>query len=183
MKISEIKETKTIKRPTRELDDNGNRVYEEIEFEINISNTIQEKGQIRLFAKIADILPITIALNLLFDINWFISILYSIPFVILTGTLTESLFGTTLGKYLFKLRVLDDFGNYPKFWKSLIRNILAIINFTPRLSGVATDIPTNLPGVYGRSFFSMHLNNKLCQTYVVNKSEFKKIKEFLHPIN
>lgn len=43
MKISELKETKIIQRPTRELDESGNRIYEDIEVQQSLPSTIQEK--------------------------------------------------------------------------------------------------------------------------------------------
>ncbi len=176
MKISELKEIKTIRRPTQVFDESGNRIYERKDFEFKVSSSIKEKGVERFFAKLIDITPYFLILYFLLNIHWFKALLISVLLVIVTGAVFEALLGTTLGKYLFKLKVLDDDGKKPSFFKSLKRNALGLLNLFPGHS----DFTDDSYGLYGtRVVFSMHLNNKWSQTYVVNNFELQKIKELL----
>lgn len=60
-----------------------------------------------------------------------------IPLVALLGTLywflLEGLWGVTLGKKLVGIKVVDEQGNVPGLVKSLIRNLLRIIDQLPTL--------------------------------------------------
>ena len=109
----------------------------------------------------------------------FVSILFSIPCVIIFGAITEFYFGTTLGKKIFRIKVLDDDGNYPGFLKSLKRNFLCLANFYP----VFTEYTSKSVAMGTRSGthmnFSMHLNNKICKTYIVKESKIDEIRSLL----
>lgn len=78
------------------------------------------------------------------------------------------------------MKVIDDFGNYPDFFTSLKRNFLCLANFYPSFSehtsrtvamGTRTTIRTNM---------SMHMNNKICKTYIVKESKIKEIRSKLN---
>lgn len=105
--------------------------------------------------------------------------MFSIPCVIISGSITESVWGTTLGKRVFRIKVLNDYGNYPGFLKSLARNILCLANFFP----VFTDYvppPGSVLGIEGTQMnFSMHLNNKICKTYIIKDKTIPEIKKML----
>lgn len=179
MKISEIKEKRIIHRPTRNFDRLGNRIYNEFEYEFPYNPGHKNNETERLFAKIIDMLPFILLFYFGFHQMVFISILLSIPSVILIGTITESYWGTTLGKRFFKIKVLDDYGHYPGVFKSLIRNLLCLANSCPIFTDY-TPPPNSVVGVEGTQMnFSMHLNNKICKTYIVKDKKIPEIKKLL----
>lgn len=176
MKISELKEIKTIRRPTKEFDEKGNRIYQMLEFEMKFAKTIKEKGTLRFVAKLIDLIPFVLLFYFVLKIDVALSMVYSILLVILVGAISENLWGKTLGKHLTGLFVMDDEGQNPNFKKSMKRNMLCIINLYPAPS----NFMDNTAGFYGtRVVFSMNLNNKYSQTYVVDKIEKSKIIEIL----
>ena len=176
MKISELKEIKIIQRPTQNFDENGNRIYEEERFEQPFISTIKEKYWLRYFAKFIDLLPILIAFHFIFKQHFFLSFCYSVVIVIILGAVSESLFGTTLGKKVFNLKVIDNYGNNPKFHQSLIRSLLSVFTLDADIS-ILFDKITQKFGVM--NFFTSHENDGKTMIYVLNKSEYRKMKELL----
>ncbi|MEY8760666.1 RDD family protein [Chryseobacterium tongliaoense] len=180
MKISEVKERKIIHRPTQQFDEWGYRIYHAYEYYLPYNPGYKGNETERLFAKVIDMLPFFLIFFMLFKIHALISVLLCIPVVIISGTLTEMYRGTTLGKKIFRIKVLNDYGNYPGFLKSLQRNVLCLANFYP----VFTDyIPPNsaIRSAGTQMNFSMHMNNKICKTYIVKESKIPEIKELLKP--
>lgn len=176
MRISELKEIKIVRRPTRNVDEFGNRIYEEKEFEIYYDNTIIDKRFHRILAKHIDFFLIYTAL-------WYFKIgegsfispevfLYSFPFMILLGTVFEHFFGTTPGKLNFDLWVIDDFGKKLGMWDSLKRNILTPVTF--KLGDPDTEI-----FFMKEAFFYFHFKNPSVKTYMVNSNELREIRILL----
>lgn len=176
MRISELKEIKTVRRPTKSFDKSGNRIYEEMEFEIYYDDTIIDKRIHRIFAKDFDFV-------LIYAILWLIKgnegvyfmpylFLYSFPFMILSGTALEHFFGTTLGKFIFDLRVINDFGEKLSMWDSLKRNILT--PFTFKISDPDTEII-----ILKEVGFYLYFKNPSVKSYMVNKKELIKIRQLL----
>jgi len=179
MKISELKDRRIIRRATRQFDDSGNRIYNEFEFDFHYTPTHKGNETERLFAKVIDMIPFFMIVVFIFHLPVIFGIILSIPFVIISGTFCEGYFGTTLGKKIFKLTILDDHGNQPGFLKSLIRNILCLANFCPILTDY-TPPPSHTWETQGTQMnFSMHLNNKICKTYIVKESKVKEVREML----
>ncbi|WP_435523925.1 RDD family protein [Chryseobacterium indoltheticum] len=116
-KISELKERKIIRRATRNFDSEGNRIYNEFEYDLPYNPTQKGNERERLYAKIIDIIPFFLIFHYGFNKIIIISLFFSIVSVLIYGAVSESIFGTTLGKKLFKLKIVDDFGNYPKDFK------------------------------------------------------------------
>ncbi len=128
MKISELKIYQKVNRPSR--DELGNRIYEEIEFEKTYDPTDKSLNR-RFFSKIIDLsfaIIIKISLsnfgfviteNLLFDL------LIIIALMILTSSIMESLIGSTLGKLIFNLEVINDECEHLTFKKSIYKNTLS----------------------------------------------------------
>ncbi|AZB29592.1 RDD family protein [Chryseobacterium balustinum] len=79
-------------------------------------------------------IPLFLIFLFVFKQNLFLSFLFSIPSVIIIRSITETLWGTTLGKKFFKMIAIDDFGNFPDFSTSLKRNFLCLANFYPSFS-------------------------------------------------
>jgi uncharacterized RDD family membrane protein YckC len=180
MKISKLREIKRVHRPTQYYDSEGNRFYDELEIEINFISTIKTKGVERFFAKIIDLTPFVFFFHFLVSFNWIQSVLISIPFLILMNSVLEFYYGKSFGKSILKLKVMDDEGNHPNLTKSFLRNLYSLANLLPSYSDTARDFPTPAPAtfaVYGRFFFSMHLNLKWTKTFVVDFKEWQKIKE------
>src|SRR5690606_28710731 len=95
--------------------------------------------------------------------------------MIVLGAISESLLGTTLGKKIFNLKVIDNYGNNHKFHHSLIRGLLSIFTFDANIS-ILFDKITQKFGVM--TFFTSH-NNEKTMIYILNKSEYRKMKELL----
>jgi len=175
VKISELKEIKTIQRPTRKFDERGNRISEKERFEQPFISTIKEKYWLRYFAKFIDLLPFLAIFYFVFELHFFISFCCSVVIMIVLGAISESLLGTTLGKKIFNLKVIDNYGNNPKFHHSLIRGLLSIFTFDANIS-ILFDKITQKFGVM--TFFTSH-NNEKTMIYILNKSEYRKMKELL----
>ena len=165
--ISEIRVAKTVRRPA--MDGYGNRYYEELTFLMKYNRRIESHFP-RAWAKCIDVLIFLLpALQFIHD--FWLSMAIAIALANIYGTISEHKRGDTLGKYLLGLKVIDDTGNYPGFWLSLKRNMLAIFDLTP-LPGTSISFP-----VAGESTFryNMNLNNRLCNTYVVGASRISEI--------
>lgn len=179
MKISEIKERKIIHRPTLSFDEYGKRIYHAYEYHLPYNPNFKGNETQRLFAKWIDMLVFSLIFFYIFHTALIVSILLSIPCMIIFGTISEHYFGTTLGKKIFRIKVLDDDGNYPNFLKSLKRNFLCLANLYPVFSeysnkssmGIRTGIQMN---------FSIQLNNKICTTYIVKESKIAEIRGLLN---
>ncbi|MBD1364510.1 RDD family protein [Mucilaginibacter sp. ZT4R22] len=166
-KISEIRIEKTVRRPA--MDEYGNRYYEELTFQMKYNPRIESHFP-RAWAKCIDLLIFFLP-TLQFIHNFWLSMAIAIALVDIYGTISEHKRGDTLGKRLLGLKVIDDTGNYPGFWLSLKRNALAIFDLTP-LHGTRIRFP-----VAGESTFryNMNLNNRLCQTYIVEAFRLSEI--------
>lgn len=175
MKISDLKVNRIIRRPTKNVDYYGNRIFEEFEYEFKYKPYFKNSETQRLFAKIIDILPFFLILFLIFNQHVFLSFLCSVPLVIIYCSIFESIFGTTLGKKVFKLMVIDEYAQKPEILKSLKRNCLCLINFFPTF----TDLQDRT-GVWKTVMnFNMHLNNKFSKTYIVKEKMVNEIKGML----
>ncbi|MBB6330610.1 hypothetical protein HNP24_001560 [Chryseobacterium sediminis] len=179
MKISELKEKRIIHRPTRSFDEWGNRIYNEFEYELPYNPVHKNNETERLFAKIFDMIPFCMVFIFIFHLPVISGILFSIPCVIISGTFCEWHFGTTLGKKIFKLKILDDNGNQPVFAKSLLRNVLCLANFCPVFTEYTSKTVAMGTRTGTQMSFSMHLNNKICKTYIVKENKAKEIQELL----
>ena len=179
MKISEIKERKIINRPTQYFDELGYRIYHSYEYYLPYNPSYKGNETERLFAKWIDMLPFCLIFYFIFHKMVFISILLSIPCVLILGTITEFYWGTTLGKKIFKIKVLDDYGNYPSLLKSLKRNLLCLANFSPVFSEYTSRTVAMGRRTGTKMNFSMHMNNTICETYVVKESKIPEIKNLL----
>ncbi len=176
MNISDLKEKRIIQRPTQSFDEFGNRIYQQLEYDFKFETGTNQNNSFRLFAKIIDIIPIYLFVHYILNQNFILSFIYSIPIVIIIGAICESITGMTIGKNIFNLKVVDDNCNYPRFLKSLKRNLLCLINLFPSFSDYHSRM-----GVWGtRMNFNMHLNNHFCKTYVVKQNKYNQIKKLLH---
>ncbi|MGE6394098.1 RDD family protein [Chryseobacterium scophthalmum] len=179
-RISELKERKTTRRATRNFDSEGRRIYDEFEYDLPYKADFPRSEKQRECAKILDIIPLFLIFLFVFKQNLFLSFLFSIPSVIIIGSITETLWGTTLGKKFFKMIVIDDFGNFPYFSKSLKRNFLCLSNFYPSFSEYTTKNVAFGTQTFFRTDLSMHMNNKLCKTYIVKENQIPEIKKLLN---
>ncbi|WP_153393137.1 RDD family protein [Chryseobacterium vaccae] len=183
MKISETKEKKIIHRPTRYFDEQGNRIYNSFEYDLPYNPSYKDSERKRVFAKLIDMLPFFLIFLIIGKEIAIVSFIYSIPCVIIFGAISETYWRTTLGKKVFKMKVIDDFGNYPRFLKSLSRNFLCLINFFPVFTDYIPPAHHTWEAEGTRMNFSMHLNNTICKTYIVQESRIKEIKAMLQQKN
>lgn len=179
LKISELKVKKIIRRPTRQFDLSGMRIYNEFEYDLPYNASFRNNERQRIFAKIIDLLPFFLVFFFIFHQPGFYSILYSILYVIIFGTLTENNWGTTLGKKTFKIKVIDDRGNYPAILKSLCRNLLCLAAFKLLVNDYIPPLNEVLKIEHKEANFTIHMNNKVCRTYIVKESQLIQIKKLL----
>lgn len=179
MKISELKVKKKIHRPTRNFDAEGKRIYEEFEYIFTYNASYKGNERDRIVAKLIDMLPFFITFLLIFSQNGFIALGYSIVGVILWGTITETLWGTTLGKKIFNIKVIDDQGHYPKILKSFVRNIVCLGTFKLLFNDYIPPLNEILKTEHQEANFTMHMNNKLCRTYIVKENKVAEIRKLL----
>lgn len=179
-RISELKERKITRRATRNFDSEGRRIYDEFEYDLPYNPTHKGNERERLYAKIIDLILFFLIFNYGFNKIIIVSLFFSIASVLIYGAVSESIFGTTLGKKLFKLKVIDDFGNYPKILKSMFRNVLSFANFFPVFEDIVSGPNSNYEASKTTMHFSMHMNNKLCKTYIVKESQIPEIKRRLN---
>ncbi|MCX8523291.1 RDD family protein [Chryseobacterium formosus] len=179
MRISELTERKTTRRATRNFDSEGRRIYQEFEYELPYKADFTGSERQRECAKVIDAIPLFLIFLFVFKQTLFFSFLFSIPAVIIVGSVTETIWGTTLGKKFFKMVVIDDFGNFPGFSKSLKRNFLCLSNFYPSFSEYTTKNVAFGTQTFFRTDLSMHMNNKLCTTYIVKERQLLEIKKLL----
>jgi hypothetical protein len=171
-KISEIRIEKKVRRPA--MDEYGNRYHEELTFLMKYSPRIESHFP-RAWAKCIDLL-IFLLPALQFIHGFWLSMAIAIALVDIYGTISEHKRGDTLGKYLLGLKVIDDTCNYPGFWLSLKRNALAIFDLTP-LPGTSISFPLTVESTFR---YNMNLNNRLCNTYVVEASRISEIQALQH---
>lgn len=179
-RISELKERKITRRATRNFDSEGRRIYDEFEYDLPYNPTHKGNERERLYAKIIDLILFFLIFHFGFNKIIIVSLFFSIASVLIYGAVSESIFGTTLGKKLFKLKVIDDFGNYPKILKSMFRNVLSFANFFPVFEDIVSGPNSNYEASKTTMHFSMHMNNKLCKTYIVKESQIPEIKRRLN---
>jgi hypothetical protein len=179
LKISEIKERKIIHRPTLDFDEDGRRIYHAYEYYLPYNPGFKNNETQRLFAKWIDMAVFSLIFHFLFNKVLILSILLSIPCVIIFGAITEFYFGTTLGKKIFRMKVIDDEGTYPSFLKSISRNILCLANFYPFFSERTTKTVAMGTRTGTVMNFSIHMNNKICKTYIVKESKIEEIRSLL----
>lgn len=179
MKISEIKERKIIHRPTLHFDVYGKRIYHAYEYYLPYNPGFKGNETQRLFAKWIDMAVFVLIFHFIFNKVLIVSVLFSVPAVIISGAVTEFYFGTTLGKKIFRMKVIDEEGNDPGFYKSLARNVLCLANFDPVFSEYTSRTVAMGWRKGPQMNFSMHLNNKICKTYIVKESKINEIRSLL----
>jgi len=179
LKISELKQNKTIHGPTQNFDEFGHRIYQEFDYGFNFDTHSEEVYSVRFFAKIIDIIPVFLTFRFLFHQTVLLSFICAIPIVMILNSILEWRTGQTLGKKIFKLKVVDDFGNRPEIMKSLKRNFVSLVNLFPSFYDIQ-----DRAGVWGTGMhFNMQLNNKFCETYVIKEKIYFKIKTLLESKN
>lgn len=179
MKVSELKEKKLIHRPTQNFDLAGNRIYDVFEYNLPVKTNYDGNEGERIFAKLIDSIPFFLTFYFIFDLSPILSVLFLIPSVIILGSVTETVFGTTLGKKVFKIKVIDDSANNPAILKSLCRNTLCLAVFYMLFAEYIPPLNEILGIKHKESNFTMHMNNILCETYIVKEYQLKEIKMLL----
>lgn len=183
MKISELKERKIVRRATRNFYFEGKRIYNELEYELPYKVDFYGSDQKRQVAKFIDMTPFFVVLYFIFHLPIIYSFIGSIPLVMIFGSIAETLWGTTLGKKIFKIKVINDYGNYPEISKSLKRNVLCLANFYPKFSErTIKDVAMGTRTIF-ETRLSMFMNNKLCNTFAIKEKQLLEIKKLLNQSN
>ncbi|RZJ49445.1 MAG: RDD family protein [Chryseobacterium sp.] len=179
MKISQLKERKIFRRATLNFDFEGKRIYNEVEYDLPYKVDFYGSDHKRQVAKFIDLALFFLVLYFIFHLLIIYSFISSIPLVMIFGSITETRWGTTLGKKLFKIKVIDDNGNYPEISKSLKRNFLCLANFYPKFSKRTVKDVAFGTRTFFETHLSMFMNNKLCNTYTVKESQIWEIRKLL----
>lgn len=174
MKISDIKTYRKVNRPFK--DKNGNTRYKEIEFEIPYDFKLKNDS-FRLFAKIIDIIIVILILNILidFDIIDLNNSIYLFPIILfLVNSILETLIGSSIGKLIFRIVVVDEDCNYLTFRKSFIRNLSCVIMIL-LLSILRATVGSLL------EYYDKKLNEK--GIYIISRGKMKEITRILDKKN
>lgn len=182
MKVSELREKKIIHRPTQNFDESGNRIYNVFEYDLPFKTDYEGNERERILAKIIDALPVLLVLFFAVNLSFFLAAIVSIPILIIFCSIAETLSGTTLGKKIFKIKVIDDDGKYPGILRSLGRNTLCLAVFYMLLSDFLPPLNEILGIKHEDANFTMHMNNILCKTYIVKETQFMEIKNRLQSV-
>lgn len=157
-RISNAKTYKTITRRGKKYD-----------YEFPLNPNI-DAFWIRLFAKLFDY---GIYLGVFYLIDRYLTEIKLYPFLVaflalfVINPIFESLTGRTFGKYIFGMRVIDDFGDNPSFLTSFIKNLLQLLSIAFYILSSATILEDEI-------FF----HNKRTFTYTIwNKDKEKIITE------
>jgi len=122
---------------------------------------------IRLFAKLFDY---GVYLSFFYLIDWFLTEINSQPYLIaffalfIINPIFESLTGRTFGKYVFGMRVIDDFGENPSFLTSFIKNLLQLFSIVFLILSSST--------IYEDEIF---FHNKRTFTYTIWNKDIEKV--------
>ena len=176
-KISDLRFDKEISR--MRLDQNRNRYYENVVFNLRYNPVDKEVLEKRSTAKFIDVLVGVIIsfVYLIFFYNgkWdyldLISLTILITFFI--NSVLEFVSGKSIGKYFKKISVIDDFGNKPTLLKSFKRNFLSLVHVLSGFQFKPAWAIEPLP-------IGKNTHNEICKTYVVNDSKLGEIKELLN---
>ncbi|WP_108808568.1 RDD family protein [Aquimarina spinulae] len=133
---------------------------------------IQGNQILRVIAKLIDILPYLVIMYFV-ELNLWIKIFISTILLIIQNTFLETIYGKTIGKQIFKIRVIDDKASNPDFILSLNRNILSILNLIPIYIFGDSNNPYKNEGFR----FYMNLNNNICKTHIIKESKLIEIKK------
>ncbi|WP_312077416.1 RDD family protein [Chryseobacterium sp.] len=176
MKISDLKERRIIRRATRDFDLEGNRIYNEFEYDFTYNPTEKGSERERLYAKLIDLSLFILFFCFILSKTFVFLLFFSIAAVLISGSISETFFGTTLGKKIFKLKVIDEQRDHPRMIRSICRNILSFANFWPVFSDFEPE-PNQYWAASGtRLNFSMHLNNQITKTFIVKESKIQEKK-------
>lgn len=118
------------------------------------------------------VLPVPVAAAILgpetFTLGLVIGIMHAIAFVYHAAF--EGVYGISLGKWLFGIRVVDVEGNSPGLNRAAIRTALRLVEVNPLLFG---GVPAGLVADFTR--YRQRLGDLLAKTYVVKYSDLKRI--------
>jgi len=157
-KTNRISNAKTYKTITRR--------GEKYDYEFPLNPNI-DGFWIRLFAKLLDY---GIYLGFFYLIDRLLTETNLYPFLLaffalfIVNPIFESLTGRTFGKYVFRMRVIDDFGENPSFLTSFIKNLLQLFSIAFYILSSATILEDE-----------MFFHNKRTFTYTIWNKDKEKI--------
>jgi uncharacterized RDD family membrane protein YckC len=94
-----------------------------------------------------------------------VAILMPVYFVLLEGR-----WGVTLGKLAAKIRVVDDQGGAPGYWKAFLRTLLRVVEANPLIGGLPAGI------VVAMSEYRQRLGDMVAGTYVLTADDVSRIR-------
>lgn len=164
-------------RPTSQFDSDGNRIYEELTFEVPYSTSTEIDNYLRFLAKIIDLATWVLVFYYLLNFSAINTIIYSFIALMLFNSVVEYIFGHSLGKAIFGIKVVDDFGKNPGLFRSLMRNLSSPLNILfSRYQSFGQPWSPGMP----HTIFNMEQNNFLCKTYTIRRKKLAEIKEKLN---
>lgn len=171
MTISDLTETKTVRRAY--TDGFGNRKMGVQEYEVKYNYEI-ENDSFRILAKIIDLALVAFSMHFMV-LNEIISlnlIIYTFPVCfILYNTIMESMLGSSIGKILLNIAVLNEKAENLSFVKSLQRTFLSFLLILLYV----------IPNI-GLHHFWEYLDKKYLDynIYIIARNKRKEIKQMLH---
>ena len=119
-----------------------------------------------LLSILGSLSALTIDSNFAF-VFWIYIILACLYFPILEGTR-----GWTIGKYVCSIRVINEEGNPPGFFKALMRTLLRIFEVNPFILGA---LPAAISLLLSKSH--QRIGDRLANTYVVKSKSLNELKK------
>lgn len=174
-KISEIKVAKEVSRI--KFDEHRNRYRENLIFDVRYNPTDIDVEQKRTYAKIVDVilgLILSIALFKIihFNADFLDYISLTILIVFILNSILESLYGKSMGKFVLKIKVIDDESNNPSILKSFRRNFLTLVHVISGFRFKPAYAIEPLP-------LKRNFHNAVCKTYIINDSKLDEIRILL----
>lgn len=169
MKIADLKEEKIVRRPYTDI--SGKRKFEEKKFLVPYSTEIENQSY-RILSKLIDV-ALVLSVGFFLEQNNIISLsslTYLVPIgFLLLNSILESFIGSSLGKLMLNIAIVNENGKYLTIGKSLFRNtvssILILLSFL----------------LHNSAGFWTYYDDKLNKNgiYVISRNKISEIRKML----
>lgn len=139
----------------------------------------------RILSKFIDILLFVAAISVPFlslysgFADYLIVIFVSLILHLIINPIFEAKYGKTIGKLLFKIQVIDDFGQLPSLSLAYKRNLLSFFSGYIALLATPRRTPYEVPYEY-KDPYEKDYHNRKCKTWVISDSEKETALKLIH---